>query len=217
MWFSKPDSFNDPFDCYEQLIQSFSTVSELRSYLKRKNIYDRKKHTDDKLFEVLTTSPNWASEEVRKRTYGICSFSKTLNHILLWSHYADNHKEICLAFDPRLFDKNYQENLYHIIYEESKFRRYRYSDRRNDAILLSMIRKSDVWKYEDESRIVLTNCQGNNSFRKEALVEIIFGYNCNKSQENKIREVISENGYSDIKFHKAHRYKNEFALYMRNA
>lgn len=45
------------------------------------------------------------TQEVRKNT-GIYCFTKSEDNILMWSHYANEHKGICLEFDhsdPDLF------------------------------------------------------------------------------------------------------------------
>jgi len=31
--------------------------------------------------------------------YGVLCFSRSWNNVLMWSHYADRHKGICLGFD----------------------------------------------------------------------------------------------------------------------
>jgi hypothetical protein len=44
----------------------------------------------------------WALEHTRLESfesYGVSCFSESWNSILMWSHYADRHKGICLGFD----------------------------------------------------------------------------------------------------------------------
>jgi hypothetical protein len=43
--------------------------------------------TDNKVFKNLTQG------------VCVCCFSKTMSEILMWSHYADNHKGVCLEFE----------------------------------------------------------------------------------------------------------------------
>jgi hypothetical protein len=39
---------------------------------------------------------------------GLCCFSRSIDNYLLWSHYADSHKGVCLGFDfARYFIKGY--------------------------------------------------------------------------------------------------------------
>jgi Protein of unknown function (DUF2971) len=40
-----------------------------------------------------------------KQTVGICSFSDTNDNEIMWSHYADNYKGICIGYRPRLLIK----------------------------------------------------------------------------------------------------------------
>jgi len=39
------------------------------------------------------------TEKVAIGKYGVLCFSRRWNNILMWSHYADGHKGICLGFD----------------------------------------------------------------------------------------------------------------------
>ena len=41
---------------------------------------------------------NYGRDEAAKKG-GIVSFSKVWNHPIMWSHYGDKHKGICLGFD----------------------------------------------------------------------------------------------------------------------
>ena len=67
---SRLSQLNDPYELWG--------VVALESDLK-KRLVDLRKYTDE--------------------TYGIICFSKTWKNPLVWSHYADNHKGICLGFE----------------------------------------------------------------------------------------------------------------------
>ena len=98
----------------------------------------------------------------------ISCFSKTNKSILMWSHYADKHKGICIEFeqedDEDFFDVKYQEerqNLdlfeimsrmlaYEYIGEKADINDYRISN----LILSPFLCKSLEWKYEEEVRCI---------------------------------------------------------------
>ncbi|MBK7525892.1 MAG: DUF2971 domain-containing protein [Saprospiraceae bacterium] len=64
--------------------------------------------------------PSKMNEELTKIFYGgVCSFTTNNNNILMWSHYANNHKGICLEFIT-LNERLLSEMLHPIIYTNKK-------------------------------------------------------------------------------------------------
>ena len=71
-------------------------------------------------------------------------------NILMWSHYADNHRGICLAFDTdiQLFgsalEVQYVQDCPCVNPNMLT----------PDAVIAAILTKSDVWRYENEFRIL---------------------------------------------------------------
>lgn len=87
LWFAKPDTLNDPFEANS----SFSNVLDAvwKHYplpLDMRIKYER--YLKQSLQQV-----------------GICSFSKARKNQLMWSHYADEHKGICIGFKEEYLKK----------------------------------------------------------------------------------------------------------------
>ena len=85
-------------------------------------------------------------------TTGVICFSKAWNNPVLWSHYGDKHKGICLGFD--LPDKsvvpvNYEPKRLQIDmkkdFDEGKFGQ--------EKMLRILATKFKDWQYEDEARV----------------------------------------------------------------
>jgi hypothetical protein len=53
------------------------------------------------------------------KQWGVACLSETFNNILLWSHYADGHKGICLEFDTSCFSFNDLEKMHKVVYDNS--------------------------------------------------------------------------------------------------
>lgn len=112
--------------------------------------------------------------------YAVISLSETNNNLLMWSHYADQHKGIIieLNLDHKLFSDyssfpvtKYDENLDAEVLDieeierrdeinAGKVQRVRYNALRPsytefDNILEHFLVKSDEWIYEKEHRIIL--------------------------------------------------------------
>ena len=109
--------------------------------------------------------------------HGMVCFSFKWSNPVLWAHYADKHKGICLGFDV----------------PDKCVRRVEYVDTRrpfptelNDQIsLICLFTKFSGWRYEDECRIFanLEQEEDGNYFsdfkeHKMALREVILGCEC---------------------------------------
>ena len=81
------------------------------------------------------------------KTNGILCFSKTWTHPILWGHYADKHKGICLGFEvPRQFLKK-------VDYVECRFEK---PNVLNEAFMKKLLfTKFKHWEYEQEYRTYL--------------------------------------------------------------
>lgn len=166
LFYSNYKNFNDPFDCNLNLI-NFEKEKK-RTRIKRK-------------------------EEVLKDNFtklGVCCFSRKVNSVLMWSHYASNHKGFCVEFHCNKdldginpLDVNYV----------STFLKADYYTVAKDAIFHMIYTKAYQWNYEEELRCILNNLQDNESrkipFRKADIKGIYLGVNCNETTRDKITEI----------------------------
>ncbi len=68
------------------------------------------------------------------------SYADTLFNPLMWSHYADNHRGICVVFDPLI----------------AGLHRVRYGNTRvhSNDYFVTMTNKGSLWSYENEQRFI---------------------------------------------------------------
>ena len=107
----------------------------------------------------LRTNPDYKRIEGRifgaKNAIGICSFSETNDHELMWAHYADQFAGICIEyFLPRLLSALDDDiEFVRLNYVEKSIRVY--PKMSNDADLAKRIlsTKSHRWLYEREWRM----------------------------------------------------------------
>lgn len=96
----------------------------------------------DRLVEVVKDSLRKNTRDVR-----VISFAAERDNVLLWAHYADSHRGICIEFSSetilyRLAHRvNYQPNYPSFIYPHDQY----------DA-LNAIVTKSNDWQYEREYR-----------------------------------------------------------------
>jgi hypothetical protein len=115
---------------------------------------------------------------------GILSFSATREHLLMWSHYADWHRGICLGFDVDVscaFFQRARPVLYGNAYSSST------------ESLGHLLAKSTQWSHEAEWRIFEPHAGGQlRPFPAETLAEIILGCRIEPTHEQLVREWIAE-------------------------
>jgi hypothetical protein len=96
----------------------------------------------------------------------VCSFSAINDSLLMWGHYADNHRGFCLEYDLEGLGAEHplREKLYPVIYSNKIYdltpwaRTLVLGDRlgfNTELPILCVIHKCDQWRYEKEWRKVL--------------------------------------------------------------
>lgn len=107
--------------------------------------------------------------------YGLISFCKNRKNPVIWSHYADSYRGICLGFD---LDDKYL-NAVDYVSERIKISRQEITEkiRRNDhKYLFSKILspKAKFWNYEDEKRVYV-DLNSENIIREDGKFFVPFG------------------------------------------
>jgi hypothetical protein len=101
----------------------------------------------------------------QKNSLKICSFSGTKQSIIMWSHYADQHRGYCIEYETDSLPPEhlFVRMLYPVIYSEKLFDGTYYymaaiRNRETFNILfpaLAALYKSPEWRYEEEWRLVI--------------------------------------------------------------
>lgn len=101
----------------------------------------------------------------QKASLKVCSFSATAASIIMWSHYADQHRGFCMEYDVHSLPPNnlFVRMMYPVIYSEKLFDATSYylaalRDRERFNMLFSALAslyKSPEWGYEKEWRLVI--------------------------------------------------------------
>ncbi len=118
LYFSTPSNFNDPYDnlIYANTFQIVNEiigniVNGMDSYLEKQRILDkwetqymrflwgeeRRDTTLLKHSELIVSCIDEIRTAIKNNTKIIC-FSKKYDSMLMWSHYANNHKGFCLVY-----------------------------------------------------------------------------------------------------------------------
>src|SRR3990172_10660948 len=90
LYFARPDALNDPFDCKFDIRKSFERAAANANG-------DRK----TALLAALRKGRLLEDFALQFENFGVCSFSLlegSFDVPLLWSHYADAHRGLCLLY-----------------------------------------------------------------------------------------------------------------------
>ncbi|AKB43333.1 DUF2971 domain-containing protein [Methanosarcina vacuolata] len=247
LYFDYPSNFNDPFD--SRIYCFYEGTKE--------EIYEKTGINIDEINKEMYEEHNGIIkidyrklfiEDGKKNLHGdvlyvlypkICCFSEVCDDILMWSHYADYHKGICLCFKSVKVNNEYclpigtPNSQFANIY----FQRVGYHKNVPEPINLFdedmkikmhevLLDKLLFWNYEQEFRIILDPDsdkrllseemfeKGIIKYQKESLQGIIFGMKIKYENAELVYNTVKENyldkGYV-VKFYEAKevRYKYE--------
>lgn len=190
-WVADPKSFNDAFE--------FASRSEFD--LTEFGISRHK--PDDIHYKKYNESV--------ARSYGVVSYTELdTNNNLMWAHYADNHKGVCLIFEinpkenPNLYKVKYERHLPKINYERTK-------EAFLDNLLSIATTKSIDWEYEREWREVHV-FKGKPTPYPGRLKGIVFGCRCSPSDMRIIWNIIVPRYNQEVEFSKTYRQEESFQL-----
>lgn len=172
LWAGSASDLNDPYDCDFEMSHEFfkKTFIDKMSF---KGVGENNERSEDEkwfwdgLASVFTTEQIKTFQKFSLKFLGVCCFSSENKSELMWSHYANSGKGVCLEFN---FKSN-PELLKKIV-------PVRYSNKSilvNEEIdrVKAFFKKRKAWSYEKEWRIL--NDVGTFHFNKEELIGVTFG------------------------------------------
>lgn len=228
LYFSNPTNFNDPFDTYpviaftsakeqgEEFIPNMFRIvypqmsEKLLEEIKGLNIF-----FDEKKMEEISTN--------RRASDGVCCFTTEKDNLLMWAHYADYHKGLCLGFEKNL-QLTAEGNVSKIITIPRTIiycnKRPKYDffkiDEKNETGEISQMtsalyKKSKEWEYEKEYRCISMGYTGKVSYAPSNLSQIILGCKMTDSEKNEVRGLAKKMKHPP-KIYEARLKKDEYGL-----
>ena len=103
LWAAKPKHFNDPFDCDLEITKGITAKDYLAAMR-------HKRYSQREIDKYVTADGNFTLEGQERtdkamqklikdqRNMGILCLSEEWDSIRMWSHYAKDHKGVCLEF-----------------------------------------------------------------------------------------------------------------------
>jgi hypothetical protein len=222
IFFSSPLNFNDPYDC--ALIPNITEpteeeIEEVREYFLSHNVPEElkdqfKKYNKQYFKNILIESATNIIKEAAKDFMdkrGVTCFSEKNDDLLMWSHYADKYKGICLEFstDYSPFDK-----IHKVIYDK-QIPSIKISDillRKDNGLIEKLYcLKSIFWEYEQEWRGIHADKNIKYGYPTECLTGVYFGSDISREYLEIICLIL--NGQNEtVKYWEGFRSKSEFKI-----
>lgn len=191
LYFAHPRQLNDPLDCNLDIKKSIRNalpflgndrVAKLENLLKKDSFF---KAIQEKISEV-----------------GVCSFSLTLKQPLMWSHYANNHRGVCILYDippDFLDDKDKIIGVSKVSYEPNTLTNWfmnideeLFNAPSQFVVELAKVlltAKAPPWAYEEEARIIRPN-GGPFKIPRELIKQICYGLQTPPEDKELIRLIM---------------------------
>jgi hypothetical protein len=211
LYFAEPDSLNDPFDCR----------IDLKSIIEKANVSFTGER--DIFFKSVFHSEFYEQWNEVLGKVGVCAFSNgDPTNRLLWSHYGDEHKGVCLTYQfqgseigsesfnftaggPVTYsDQSWIGWLTEVSLQKDEFAK--------ELLLTYLKTKHTDWKYEEEQRII-RNKSGNYFFNWDYpfIIDVCFGLRTPKADIDLVTKLASQYSGCSI-FSKLVRNHTEFGL-----
>jgi len=191
---SNPALFNDPFDClFYHFMERVSNSYDNRALIKSFKKIRIRSFVHDRFFSR-------SSFEFQDRK------TKPLTDILMWSHYADSHKGICVLYDFKSSIPQLDKNVCNIFFDEkySEGEIVDISKNTDIEFELGFLKKNKCWEYEGEVRLLHFDPKCDADFIHLPLGDakvsaIYFGLYCPPEHVDMVKKIFEN---TDVKFYK---------------
>ncbi len=198
LYFAHTSKLNDPFDCQLDLQKAAERAAKKVTGEKRKSL------------EGLASLDGYFVDlQPHITNSGISSFTLQMDNPLLWSHYANEHKGLCLMYEfeePFLMDsKNeivgaapveYGDNLLTdwLVDNAPRVDGSDFNQFTLDIVKRIFTIKNSCWEHEEEA-IIIRPKEGALDIPKNYLKQICFGMNTSSDDIDLVTKLANDSGY----------------------
>lgn len=188
IYFASASSFNDPFDLRPSFSMEAPPERQRDDFLRMSRKFEPELTEEDRQAEAdLVMATSMSSADINNTTaaiqaihnhhtttkVGVLCVSTKSDDILMWSHYGDSHRGICLEFDGAA---PLMAHAQKIQYSDVRAPINPYDDGPEVMMEKSLLLKSNHWAYESEWRLLrYLGGPGVVKFRPANLTGIILG------------------------------------------
>lgn len=216
LYFSDPREFNDLYDC------GVDEADELAYALGEKDFFSESvgqgvswnSETDALDVHSLEQAqlPKTFNQALREQMtrIGVSCFSRIDNGSLLWGHYGNAHRGICLEFaadrDRDFFCSARVQYVSELkpIDEKQGVKR---------GLHQYLYTKSMEWSQEEEQRIWVPGGSGVRKYEPDALTGIIFGHSVSKQDYDRVMDVIRQTCEHRLEVYRIKQSYRDYSLF----
>lgn len=207
LYFPSPKKFNDPFDCKVDFsLNRHCCDKDIKIHLEKakqsnsaidvEKEYNNAKRNKSDFLKYLKSTVSDLQAELWKNL-GVMALSTKRDDILMWSHYGDEHKGICIEFDRALLEKTISKCglMDRVRYTQDYLSFNKFNNampghseiNQKKAFDAFVLRKSIHWEYEQEIRAIINVVvAGKNTLKipHDLITGVIFG--CKMDDTDKV-------------------------------
>ena len=227
VFYANPRNFNDPLDCNPTVqINTDCDSLERLCYQMLKDAYGKENALKKiKNFQYMSTEYGDYKKDPKVKKYymkhlicpeikrlldtemasrGVLSMAKDWQNMVMWSHYADQHRGFCIEYDLTDHDCSHIEAVNYQIptniktTELMQWKLHKSAEAEQNIIRIYFFAKSPDWSYEGEWRVIHPSHGASPApFR---ISGIYFGLRCDYAVKTLIVKLFA-NSTSDIAFY----------------
>jgi hypothetical protein len=189
-----PEDFNDPFDC------RVNTERALARAFQRELPSERRKTLEDFQRRFSQKPPS-------DFDLGVCCFTNNAEDPLMWAHYADKHRGVCLTYKipADYFMNKYPQSETEPFFVGSEKVHYgddAYTDWLGSgdmsqspyepielAASRTLVTKAECWEHESEYRTIVSKSRWAMRFEPSFLSGVIFGLRTPEADKKKVAAI----------------------------
>ena len=218
MWFAKPTTFNDPFDCaltidqqkFAESMRHTINIGIARGLIPKDLPESGRAPTerDRSLHLAIRGKLRDAIAHL-----GLCCFSESLRSILMWAHYAHSHRGYCVEYslaDGTMLAQEVSPVIYSSTMPSLSIADLA-PENLEQTVEMLWRTKAACWRYEKEWRALAP--EGNRSYPARApILSVTFGERMPEGDRALIQQALR--GQS-IQLKEAYIHENRFAIRTR--
>lgn len=242
VYYADPKSFNDPLDCNPTLHidtdrdalekLAFSMLKSTRGIVKAHERLNHHRYMSTEYGGNYKTDPEteryymqMLASEVKGLlvddfgSRGVFSLAKKWDCPLMWSHYADEHRGICIEYDAadaeffKISAVDYERPRSIKISELISWKLNACDKAESEIFNTFFLAKAPQWKYEEEWRDVAVS--NGVHFAPARITGIYFGLRCDAAVITTVVKLFS-NSETPISFHNIYPHEDSFGLMHRD-
>ena len=226
VYFAPASSFNDPFDLRPSLVLDATPEEHRQRFINSSLKFEPHLSADEREASADQAMTSMTPERIQETTTliqalhaemlttnrGVFCVSTKRDDILMWSHYADHHRGICLEFDG---NGMFMAHAQAVQYSDERVPINAYRDDPDMMLAKAMLTKSSHWAYETEWRLLsYQRGPGVVKIRPENLIGVVIGAIASAETVAKVHEWCGARS-RPLRIHRASVSSTKFSLEIR--